>query len=56
MCTTIHRIPASASTYQGTEKGGLITASINTISPQGIGAVCLILEGTAPIPYGDSYS
>ena len=29
---------------------------MNTISPQGIGAVCIIAEGKAPIPYGESYS
>jgi len=29
---------------------------MNTIPPQGIGAVSLISEGIAPIPYGKSYS
>ena len=26
---------------------------MNTIPPQGIGAVCIISEGKAPIPYGN---
>jgi len=29
---------------------------MNTIPPQGIGAVGLISDGMAPIPYGESYS
>ena len=29
---------------------------MNTIPPQGIGAVCIISEGKAPIPCGKSYS
>ena len=29
---------------------------MNTISLQGIGAVSLISDGMAPIPYGESYS
>ena len=29
---------------------------MNTIPPQGVGAVSLISDGMAPIPYGESYS
>ena len=29
---------------------------LNTIPSQGIGAVCIIYEEKAPIPYGKSYS
>ena len=29
---------------------------VDTIPPQGIGAICLISDGMAPIPNGESYS
>ena len=35
-------------------KGGSI--GVSTIPPQGIGAVCLISDGIAAIPYGESYA
>jgi len=29
---------------------------MNTIPPQGVGAVSLVSDGVAPIPYGELYS
>ena len=53
--------PSAGRGVRGDSAWGLAISSgvvfiMNKIPPQGIGAVCIILEGMAPIPYGNSYS